>query len=127
MSKVLGVFNEEKIDHLLDQGLIDRDSRRKLAKFLEQIEVAIFQANREVIQRAIPGLNRDSFVRFAIVVAEARAAYVKLALELTKKGHQPPAEDATRLRAARENYEELMHAFDATYRLIKRGYSTIAV
>jgi len=126
MAKVIGTFNDEKVDHLLDQGLLDKTTRRKLASFLEQIEVAIFSANREIIHRAIPELDRDSFVRFAVVVAEARAAYVKLALQMSKKGHAPPAEDLHHLHAARETYEELMHAFEATHRLIKRGYSSVA-
>jgi hypothetical protein len=126
MGKIVGVFEEEKVDRLVDQALLDKASRRKLARFLEQIDVAIFAANREIIHRAIPGLDRDSFVRFAIVVAEARAAYVKLGLELSKKGHAPPADDLARLRAARMNYEELLEAFEATHRLIKRGYSAMA-
>ena len=126
MVKVVGVFNEEKVDHLLDQGMLDKSARRKLASFLEQIEVAVFTANREIIHRAIPGLDRDSFVRFAMAVAEARASYAKLGLELTRKGHIPPQADLDRLKEARETYEELMHAFEATHRLIKRGYSSIA-
>ena len=126
MSKVLGVFQEEKVDLLVDQGMLDKGARRRLARFVEQVEVAIFSANREVIQRAIPGLDRERFLRFAVVVAEARADYVKLALELTSKGHRLPPEDAARLRAARESVHELMDAFEATYRLIKRGYTPIA-
>lgn len=126
MAKVVGVFNEEKVDHLLDQGMLDKATRRKLASFLEQIEVAVFTANREIIHRAIPGLDRDSFVRFAVAVAEARASYAKLGLELTRKGQIPPKADLDRLREARETYEELLHAFEATHRLIKRGYSSVA-
>lgn len=125
MVKVVGVFSDEKVDHLLDQGMLDKSTRRKLASFLEQIEVAIFSANREIIHRAIPGLDRDSFVRFAVAVAEARASYAKLGLELTRKGQIPRKADLDRLREARETYEELVHAFEATHRLIKRGYSSI--
>lgn len=126
MSKVVASYNEEKVDQLLDQGMLDKAARRKLAIFLEQVEVAIFTANREVIHRAIPDLDRDSFVRFAVSVAEARASYASLALELTHKGQVPPKSDLERLKAARETYEELMHAFEATHRLIKRGYTSIA-
>lgn len=126
MAKVVGVFSDEKVDHLVDSDQLDKGGRRKLARFLEEIEMAIFTANREIIHRAIPGLDRDSFVRFAIVVAEARAAYVKLALELARKAHAPEEEDLARLRDARAVYDELMHAFDATHRLIKRGYTNIA-
>ncbi len=126
MAKVVATYSEERVDQLLDQGMLDKATRRKLASFLEQIEVAIFTANREIIHRAIPDLDRDSFVHFAVSVAEARASYAKIGLELTRKGQVPPKADLGRLRDARETYEELMHAFEATHRLIKRGYSSIA-
>jgi hypothetical protein len=125
MAKVVGVYGEDKVDQLVDRDMLDKASRRKLAGFLEEIEMAIFTANRELIHRAIPGLDRESFMRFAIVVAEARAAYVKLGVEMSRKGHAPPAADLARLREARAVYEELMHAFDAMHRLIKRGYTSI--
>lgn len=125
MSKVIGMFTEDKVDKLLDQGMLDKEARRRLASFLEQIDVAIFSANREIIHKSIPDLNRDSFIRFAVIVAEARANYVRLALELAKKGH-PGEADVARLRAAREAFDELTHAFEATHRLIKRGYTGIA-
>ena len=126
MAKVVGVYTEDKVDRLVGQDQLDRGVRRKLARFMEEIDVAVFTANREIIHRAIPGLNRDSFVRFAVVVAEARAAYVKLGLEMSKKGHAPPASDLARLREARGTYEELLHVFEATQRLIERGYSQVA-
>lgn len=126
MAKVVGVYRRDKVDRLVDQDMLDKEARRNLARFLQEIEVAVFAANREIIQRAIPGLNRDSFVRFAVVVAEARAAYVKLGLEMSKKGHAPPPADLARLREARANYEELLHAFESTQRLIERGYSSVA-
>lgn len=125
MSKVIGAYNEERVDHLIGQDLLDKAARRKLTSFLEQIEVAIFTANREVIHNAIPELDRDNFVRFAVVVAEARASYVKLALEVGKRGHLPAAEELQHLRAARETYDELTHAFEAMHRVIKRGYSSV--
>lgn len=125
MAKIAGVYNDEKVDHILDQGMLDKGTRRKLASFLEQIEVAVFTANREIIHRAIPDLDRDRFVHFAVSVAEARADYAKLALELTKNGRVPPKADLDRLKNARETYEELLHAFEATHRLIKRGYTSV--
>lgn len=125
MSKVIGVFNDDKVDKLLDQGMLDKEARRRLASFLEQVDVAIYSANREIMHKAIPGLTRESFIRFAVVVAEARAAYIKLAIDLSKKGHPSEAE-VQKLKAAREAFDELTHAFEATHRLIKRGYTSIA-
>ena len=122
--KIVGFGKDNKVDHLVTKDMLDREVTRKLQKFLEEIEMAIFSANREVIHRAVPELNRESFMAFAVRVAEARARYVKIALELSGKVN-PSAEDIARLKSARETNDELLHAFEATKRLIERGYTTI--
>src|SRR3546814_20376411 len=85
--------------------MLDREVTRKLQKFLEEIEMGIFSANREVIRKAVPELTRESFMAFAVRVAEARARYIKAALELSAKANPTPAELAG-LKAAREAHEE---------------------
>jgi hypothetical protein len=123
--KILGYAKTEKVDHLVSKDMLDRESARKLQKFLEEIEMAIFSANREVMKKAVPELNRDSFMAFAVRVAEARARYVKIALELSTNTNPSP-EDIARLKAAREANDEMLHAFDATKRVIERGYTLLA-
>ena len=122
--KIIGFSKDNKVDHLLSKDMLDRDVARKLQKFLEEVEMAIFSANREVIHKAVPELNRDSFMAFAVRVAEARARYIKIALELSAKSN-PSTEDIARLKAARESNDELVHAFEATKRIIERGYTTM--
>ncbi len=123
--KILGYSKNEKVDHLVSKDMLDRESHRKLQKFLEEIEMGIFSANREVMKKAVPELTRESFMAFAVRVAEARARYVKIALELSSM-QNPSAEDIGRLRAARETNDELLHAFEATKRVIERGYTILA-
>lgn len=123
--KIIGYGKNEKVDHLVSKDMLDRESARKLQKFLEEIEMAIFSANREVIKKAVPELNRDSFMAFAVRVAEARARYIKAALELSTVPNPSPA-DIARLKAAREANDELVHAFEATKRIIERGYTLLA-
>jgi hypothetical protein len=123
--KILGYGKTEKVDHLVTKEMLDRDTHRKLQKFLEEVEMAIFSANREVMKKAVPELTRDSFMAFAVRVAEARARYVKIALELSTN-HNPTPEDIARLKAAREANDELLHAFEATKRVIERGYTLLA-
>jgi len=122
--QIAGNGHADKIDHLVSTGMLDRETRRKLQKFLEEVELTIFTANREVIQRMVPKLDRANFATFAVRVAEARAHYVKTALEISTKADQTPA-DIARLRAAREANDELLHAFEAAHRLIERGYADI--
>lgn len=123
--KIIGYGKDNKVDHLVSKDMLDRESARKLQKFLEEIEMGIFNANREVIRKAVPELNRDSFMAFAVRVAEARARYVKTALELSGTPN-PSAADIARLKAAREASDEMVHAFEATKRLIERGYTVVA-
>jgi hypothetical protein len=123
--KILGYGKTDKIDHLVTKEMLDRDSHRKLQKFLEEIEMAIFSANREVLKKAVPELTRDAFMGFAVRVAEARARYLKIALELSANAN-PSSDDIARLKAAREANDELLHAFEATKRVIERGYTLLA-
>lgn len=123
--KILGYGKTEKIDHLVTKEMLDRDTHRKLQKFLEEIEMAIFSANREVLKKAVPELTREAFMAFAVRVAEARARYLKIALELSGNANPSP-EDIARLKSAREANDELLHAFEATKRVIERGYTLLA-
>ena len=122
--KIIGFGKDNKVDHLLSKDMLDREVARKLQKFLEEVEMAIFSANREVIHKAVPELTRESFMAFAVRVAEARARYIKIALELSGKVNPTP-EDIARLKSARESNDELVHAFEATKRLIERGYTSM--
>lgn len=123
--KILGYAKNEKVDHLVSKDMLDRESQRKLQKFLEEVEMAIFSANREVLKKSVPELTREAFMAFAVRVAESRARYLKIALELSAKSN-PTAEDIAGLKAAREANDELMQAFEATKRVIERGYTTLA-
>lgn len=123
--KILGYAKNDKVDHLVSKDMLDRDSHRKLQKFLEEVEMAIFSANREVLKKTVPELTRESFMAFAIRVAESRARYLKIALDLSAKSN-PTSEDIASLKAAREANDELLHAFEATKRVIERGYTTLA-
>jgi hypothetical protein len=90
------------------------------------IDKAIQPINREIIHKAIPGLNRDKYIEFAAVVAELRAEYLAAALAYfleQRRGHGGGDLDAVRtLREKREAYEEAMAAYEALHRALERGY-----
>lgn len=125
MAKIAGFTTSHKVDQFLSKDMLDKDARRQLTQFMEQVELTVFQANKEVLHREIPHLDRDSFIRFAVQVAEARARYVKHALELTKAGHKASAAELDQLKGLRLAHDELLAAFEATQRLIERGYADI--
>jgi hypothetical protein len=124
-SKVAGTFKPRRVDHLMSDEMLDRESRRALTKFTEGLEVAIFEANREIISRKLGEVPRESFLRLAVKVAEARAEYVRLALELAKGEGLPRPADVDRLKTLRATYDELVAAFSAIERIVERGYLSL--
>jgi hypothetical protein len=124
-SKVAGTFKSRRVDHLMSDEMLDRDVRKALTKFTEGLEVAIFEANKEIMSRKLGVVQRESFLRLAVKVAESRADYVRLALEMAKGEGLPQPPDVDRLTASRVTYEELVAAFEAMERIIERGYISL--
>jgi hypothetical protein len=97
---------------------------RRQQQALAFIDKAIQPINREVIHKAIPGLNRDKFIEFAAVVAELRADYLATALLYFVDQRQHTATEAglAVLKGKRETYEEALLAYEALHRALERGY-----
>ncbi|MBM3569164.1 MAG: hypothetical protein FJX46_10480 [Alphaproteobacteria bacterium] len=94
-------------------------------KLLDDLERGIRVANREIITRHVKRkVKGDDVMRLAIAVAELRARYLDQALRLIdrEKGVVPDSAEIKRLAAARETYDEALHAFEAFRRAIERGY-----
>lgn len=90
-------------------------------QFLEQMQVAVTLANREVIRRKIPSLTPETFQQIAVMVARFRAAYLEAAVRLSNADpHDASALDE--LKQARELFDEGCAAFEALERAIERGY-----
>lgn len=124
-SKLAGTFKPKRVEHLMSDDLLDRDARRALTKFTEGLEVAIFEANKEIISRKLGDLHRENFLRLAVKVAEARTEYVRLAMELARGEGLPRPVDVERLGALRTTYDELVAAFEAMERIVERGYLSL--
>lgn len=60
----------------------DPEQTRVYRRFIEEIEMALRAANREIIGKQIPELNKESFFRLAVSVAKLRADYLKAVLAL---------------------------------------------
>ena len=93
---------------------------QKRRRFVDGLERAIAEVNREIIGRAVDTLDREAFLRLALRVAELRASYIEHGLTVAK-GH--PDRAAIELLAERRlAYEEMRHVFEATQRVVERGY-----
>lgn len=100
------------------------DDLRRQAHFLEELEMAIRISNQEIIGGHIPELDRDAFLRLAVVVAKVRAAYLEQVL--TMDWNEAGDTAISDLRHKREVYEEARAGFEALRRCIEVGYVAIA-
>lgn len=98
-----------------DSGFI-----HNVRRFSDRMERAVLEANREVIGRELVELDRDSFLRLTVRVAELRARYLKLGLSLSR-GPIDPAR-VRELMEAREAFEEMRAVVEAAERVVERGY-----
>lgn len=98
-----------------DPGFAQRRRR-----FIDGLERAIVEANREIIGRAVGRLDDEAFLRLAVRVAELRASYIEHGLSLAQC--HPDHVAIEQLAARRRAYEEMLHVFEATERVVERGY-----
>ena len=105
----------------------DMDSHGLAAQrqFIEQLEMAIAVANREVIHQHVPNLNRETFQQLAVMVAKFRAAYLEAAIKLASSPGSCDDGCVQELKRKRELYDEGRAAFEALERAIERGYVDI--
>jgi hypothetical protein len=90
--------------------------------FVEQLEMSVAIANREVIQKHIPNLTRETFQELAVMVARFRAQYLEAAIRLADSGEFCDACCLADLKHKRDLYDEGCAAFEALERAIERGY-----
>lgn len=104
-------------------GMGDAQTLRRQNRFLEEVEMAIRGANREMIGHALPDLDREAFIRLAVAVARLRADY--LAGVLAMDWSQPGDTAFRDLSQRRQMYEEARQGFDALRHAIELGYADL--
>jgi hypothetical protein len=103
---------------------------QKRRRFLDGLERAIAEANREILGSTLAAahgkaLDSEMFLRLAVRVAELRACYVAEGLAIAV-GHADPAA-IERLAGHRRAFEEMRLVFEATERVVERGYVDLPV
>jgi hypothetical protein len=91
-------------------------------QFIEQLEMAVTVANREVIHGQIPDLTPAVFQQLAVMVARFRANYLEAAIKLSNSANSCDTACLEDLKHKRQLYEEGRAAFEALERAIERGY-----
>ena len=103
---------------------VDAQELQAQRQFAEQLEMSVAVANREVIHKQIPNLNKETFQQLAVMVARFRADYLEAAIKLSGLSDcDGPCLDE--LKKKRELYDEGRAAFEALERAIERGYVDI--
>jgi hypothetical protein len=109
-------------------GFIGRDldphELQQQRQFMEQLEMAVALANREVIHKLIPNLNKQTFQQLAVMVARLRASYLEAAIKMSVTQTISP-EALEELKSRRDLFEQGRAAFEALERAIERGYVDI--
>ncbi len=101
----------------------DPEQLKAYRRFIEEIEMALRAANREIIGKQIPELDKESFFRLAVSVAKLRANYLKAVLGVD---WEDDGIDIAAVQSKRAVYEEASKAFEALERTIERGYIDIS-
>jgi len=109
-------------NHFQPELALDPQELKMLRTHLEQVDRAAFDANRQVLARTVGRVDIKSFQVLAVATAEARAHWVSAALHVTEKAHRPTDAEVARLSALRVAFQELSEAYDATRRMVERGY-----
>jgi hypothetical protein len=123
--KIVGEYTKGKVDKLLTPEASDSGARHRIRHFLENMDAAILEANCEVIGRELPNLNRDSFLRMAVRVAELRADYIRAGIKAAE-ARRPETTAVAELARLRAAYEEMQSVYEAAERVIERGYVKLA-
>lgn len=96
-------------------------------RLLGEIEQGVRFANREIIQKRIPALDKDGILTFAVAVGRLRARYLETAFKLgvNEHGDPPDQKEISELRLRREMFEEARSAFAALMDAIEKGYVVV--
>ena len=108
----------------------DGDGYRDLMiqkRFLGEIEQGIRLANRDLINNAIPELNKDVILTFAVAVGRLRASYLQAAVNMSvgEEGDKLDQEFIDNLKTKREKFEEAKTGFESLVDAIEKGYMDV--
>jgi hypothetical protein len=100
----------------------DPQVQRRLRGYLEQIDYTAFASNKAVLGATVPYVDGERFQRLAVAVATARAKWVAEAATIADAGASLSEAQVAQLTHLRSAFEELSAAYEATRRMVERGY-----
>lgn len=101
---------------------VDPQVQRRLRGYLEQIDYTAFASNKAVLAATIPHADAERFQRLAVAAATARGRWVAEAATMAEASAALSEAQVSRLAHLRSAYEELTAVYEATRRVVERGY-----
>lgn len=101
---------------------VDPQVQRRLRGYLEQIDYTAFASNKAVLGATIPHADAERFQRLAVAAATARGRWVAEAATMTETAATLTEAQVARLAHLRGAYDELSAVYEATRRMVERGY-----
>lgn len=101
---------------------VDPQVQRRLRGYLEQIDYTAFASNKAVLGASIVHADAERFQRLAVAAATARAKWVAEASAMADAGATLSEAQVARLTHLRSAFEELSAVYEATRRMVERGY-----
>ena len=109
-------------DHFEPENISDPHEQRRMRGLLEQIDYTAFASNREVIGHSVGHADAEKFQHLAVAAANARASWVSAAMNFTEGSSALSAAQVNELAQLRAAFEELTEVYEATRRMVERGY-----
>lgn len=101
---------------------VDPQVQRRLRGYLEQIDYTAFASNKAVLGATVAHADAGRFQRLAVAAATARAKWVAEAAAMTEAGTSLSEAQVARLAHLRAAFDELSAVYEATRRMVERGY-----
>lgn len=101
---------------------VDPQAQRRLRGYLEQIDYTAFASNKAVLGATMTHADAERFQRLAVAAATARGRWVAEAAAMTEGAAVLSEAQVARLAYLRSAYDELSAVYEATRRMVERGY-----
>jgi hypothetical protein len=109
-------------DHFEPDLVDDPAEQRKMRGYLEQIDYTVSAANKAVINKLIHHVTTEQVQNLALSAAKARTDWVNAAMSMTASKTTLTEAQVAQIAHLRAAYEELGEVYEATRRMVERGY-----
>jgi hypothetical protein len=109
-------------DHFEPDLVDDPAEQRKLRGHLEKIDYTVSAANKAVINKLIHHVTTEQVQNLALSAAKARTDWVNAAMSMTSSKTTLTEAQVEQIAHYRAAYEELAEVYEATRRMVERGY-----